>query len=56
MFELPCHDQRQAFPAGLVDDGQDAELATIMRAAFDEVVSPYVPGVFRAQPDARAVV
>jgi hypothetical protein len=25
---LPCNDERQAFPAGLVDDGQDVILAS----------------------------
>jgi hypothetical protein len=40
MAELPCNDGREAFPAGLVDDGQDTELATLMRAPCDEVVSP----------------
>ena len=25
--ELACNDERQTFPAGLIDDGQDPELA-----------------------------
>ena len=49
-------DQRQAFPAGLVDDGQDAELTAIMRPPFDKVVGPHMAGIFRPQPDARSVV
>jgi hypothetical protein len=32
MLELTRHDERQAFPTGLVDDGEDPELAPIMRA------------------------
>ena len=56
MFELTSNNQRQALPTGLVDDGQDAELATIMRAAFDEVVRPHMPRIFPTQSDARAVV
>ena len=56
MFELPCHDERQALPTDLVDDGQDAELATIMRAAFNDVVIPHVPRMFRPQLDTRSIV
>ena len=54
--KLPCHDQRKALSAGVVDDGQDAELAAIVRAVFDEVVRPHMPRIFRAQSDARAIV
>ena len=56
MPELPRNDERQAFPASLVDDGQDTELATVMRAPFDEVVSPYMPRILGPQADARSVV
>lgn len=46
MLELTRNRQRQEFPAGLVDNGQDAELAAIMRASFDIVVGPrHVPDV-----------
>jgi hypothetical protein len=38
MLELTRHDECQAFPAGLVDDGEDPELAPIMRPALDKVV------------------
>ena len=48
MFELACDDERQAFPAGLVDDGQDPELATVVGARFDEVISPYMPRILRS--------
>jgi len=37
---------------GLVDDRKDAELATVMGAALDEVISPDVTGIFWAKPDA----
>ena len=56
MLELTRHDERQALPAGLIDDGQDAELAAIMRAPFDEVVSPYMSRIFRPQADAGSVI
>jgi len=48
MLELARHNERQSFPAGLVDDGQDPELVTIMRPAFDEVISPYMPRILRS--------
>lgn len=51
MLELPRNYQRQALPAGLIDDGQDAELAAIMRPPFDKVISPYMPWIFRPQAD-----
>jgi len=38
--ELARDDQRQALPAGLLDDGEDAELAPVVRPRFDEVVRP----------------
>jgi len=49
-------DERKAFPAGLVDDGKDAELAPVVGAALDEVVGPDMPWILRPQPDARAIV
>ena len=48
MFELARNDERQAFPAGLVDDGQDPELATVMGASLDKVISPYMPRILRS--------
>lgn len=56
VFELPRHDQGEAFAAGLIDDRQDPELATIMGASLDEVVCPDVPRILRPQPDTRAIV
>lgn len=47
VFELPGNDKCQALPAGLIDDGQDPELAAIVRAPFDEVVGPHMPGILR---------
>lgn len=43
MLELTRNDKRQAFPTGLVDDRQNAELTTVMCPTLDEVVGPYVP-------------
>ncbi len=51
MLELQCNDERQTFPAGLVNDGQDAELAPVMRAPLDEVVGPHMSRIFRPQTD-----
>lgn len=51
VFELPGNDECQAFPAGLVDDRQNPELAAIVRAPFDEVVGPHMPGILRPQAD-----
>lgn len=56
MLELTRHHERQAFPAGLVDDGEDPELAPIMRPALDKAVGPHVPRIFRPEPDAVSVV
>jgi hypothetical protein len=42
VVEPASHDQRQAFPARLVDDGEDPELAPVMGARLDKVVGPYV--------------
>ena len=38
------------------DDRKDAELATVMGAALDEVISPDVTGIFWAKPDALPVI
>ena len=56
MLELARHDEREALPAGLVDDGEDAELTPIMGAPLDEVVRPDVSRIFRPKPDAGSVV
>ena len=56
VVELARDDQRQAFPAGFVDDGQDPELAPVVGASFDEVVCPDMPRILWPQPDAGAVV
>src|SRR4051812_7029418 len=56
MLELARHDEREALPAGLADDGEDADLTPIMRAPFDKVVRPDVPGIFRPEPDAGTVI
>ncbi len=47
---------RTGFPAGFVDDGQDAELAPVVGTLLNEVVCPYMTRIFRSQPDARTVV
>lgn len=36
--EPTCYHQRQALAAGLVNNGQDAELAPVMGAFLDEVI------------------
>lgn len=51
-----CNQQGYTLPASLVDDRKDTELAAIMGSALDEVVSPDMSRIFRAQPDARTVV
>ena len=56
MVEPTRDHQRQTFPAGLVDDGQNAELAPIMGAPFDEIIGPDMPWILWSQPDARTVV
>ena len=43
VVELAGDRQRQAFPARLVDDGQDAELAAVVRPRLNKVVRPDVP-------------
>ena len=48
--------KRHAFPAGLVNDRQVAELAPIMGATLHKVVGPHMARIFRAKPDARPVV
>jgi hypothetical protein len=40
-YELARHDERRVFPAGLVDDGLDLELVTVMRPAFNETSLSY---------------
>jgi hypothetical protein len=40
VFQLTCDGQRQALPAGLVDDREDPELAPVVRSRFDTVVRP----------------
>ena len=56
MVEPARNHQCQVFPAGLVDNGQDAELAPVVGPPLDEVVCPYMPRILRSQPDARTVV
>ena len=56
MLELTGNDECQALAAGLVDDRQDAELATVMGAALDEVIRPDMPRILGAKSDARPVV
>ena len=56
VFQVTCDGQRQALPAGLVDDREDPELAPVVRSRFDKVVRPDMPRILRPQPDARAVV
>ena len=41
---------------GLVDDSEDPELATVVRAHLNQIVRPDVPRILRPQPDAGAVV
>ena len=52
VFQLTCDDQRQALPAGLVDDREDPELAPVVCPRFDKVVCPDMPRILRPQPDA----
>ncbi|CAH0357342.1 hypothetical protein SPH9361_04992 [Sphingobium sp. CECT 9361] len=52
MLKLSRDDERQALPAGFVDNGQDTELAAIVRPTLDEVVGPHVPRILGSQPDA----
>jgi len=40
VFQLTCDGQRQALPAGLVDDREDPELAPVVRSRFNKVVRP----------------
>ena len=44
MVELAGDRQRQAFSARLVDDRENAELAPVVGASFNKVVSPHMPG------------
>ena len=44
----PAGDQQgHTFPARFIDDSKDTELATIMGATLDEVVSPDMTRIFR---------
>ena len=52
MLELTGNDECQALAAGLVDDRQNAELATVMGAALDEVIRPNMPRILGAKSDA----
>ena len=45
MLELTRNNERKAFSAGLVDDGEDPELAPVVGASFDEVVRPHMAGI-----------
>jgi hypothetical protein len=40
VFELPRHDQGEAFAARFIDDRQDPQLAATMGATLDEVACP----------------
>jgi hypothetical protein len=50
------NEQCKTLPACFIDDRKDPELAAIVGAAFNEVVSPDMPRILRPQPDARTVV
>ena len=50
--QLPVHPHRQAFPGELVDDVEQAELASVVSALLDEVMGPDMVRVFRQQTDA----
>ncbi len=52
VLELTRNDERQAFPAGLVDEREDTELAAIMRPPLDEIVGPDMSRILRQQADA----
>ena len=54
--QLTCHDQCQALATGLVDDGQDAELAPIVGTLLDEIIGPDMPRILWSKPDAGAVI
>jgi hypothetical protein len=56
LIQLPVDPNGQAFARELVDDIEHAELAPVMGAVLDEVVTPDVVGILRPQPDARAIV
>ena len=43
---------REAFSRELVDDVEHADFPFVTRAILDEVVGPYVVGVFRPYPQA----
>jgi len=45
------HPHRQTFPREFIDHIQNAELDTIVRAIFHEVITPDMLGERRLQPD-----
>ena len=52
----PGHQDCQALPAVLVNDGEHPERLAIMGAGLDEVVGPDVVWLTRAQTNARPIV
>ena len=54
--DAPRHLQREAGPAVLVDQGQDAQTPAVVRLPLDEVEAPDVITVERPEPHARAIV
>lgn len=54
--DAPRHLQREARPAMLVDQRQDAQAPAVVRLSLHEVEAPDVIAVKRPQPHARAVV
>ena len=52
----PGHQDRQALPAVLINDGEHPEHLAIMRASLDEVVSPDVVLPTRTQTNARPII
>ena len=56
MTESTRDHERQALPAGLVDDRQDPELPAIMDALLNEVIGPGMSRILRPQMDAQSVV
>ena len=51
-----CDTDRQTFPAELIDQGHQPELAAVTGLGLDEVVGPDMVAVFRPQPDAGPVI
>lgn len=54
--DAPCHLQRETNPIVLVDERQDAQAATVVGLALDEVEAPDVIAMERPQPYAGAIV